>query len=661
MRTLSYKPGEAVRSQGDECLFERALDFERALVTVLARGRTEVRPLDSVESLEGEAAQAQRRDLSQVSRHDWNVAKQRYRAIVPMLGRESADAVAAKAEAAPRAVAAGETEVGPTDGSFLERVEPAQAHFTTLYRWKRRFEKTGLLTSLLPERSGPKPGTRKLTAAVETVIDTVVRERYLSVQKATAATVCEEVLVRCRQAGLDAPHPNTVRNRLAQVREFDKLHRREGIRAAEQAFSPNEGQLEAGHPLAVVQMDHTLLDVMLVDDESRLSIGRPWITVAFDVATRMVLGFYLSLDPPGALATGQCLARAVMKKTAWLLRLGLAQTEWPCWGLPDAIHLDNAKEFRGEMLARACEQYGIEIMWRPVARPNWGGHIERYMLAFAQKLKELPGATFGNPEARGDYDSEGKAALTLTELERYLALFICDTYHRRVHSALGRSPLDAWNRAILGDATCTGIGLPRYVSDPGRFFVDLLPFEERSVNAYGVLIDGIHYYSDVLRPLINSRLPGKYRVRRRYVFRRDPRDISRVHFWDEDNETYHVIPFRNTGRPALSLWELRATRRYLKEQRQNADDEGQIFAALARLRHMADESVRTTRKARREVTRRRMHEARPSTSPSSESASVTGGTDASSRTPHPEAEQPAVPTSDEDLSRFNAFDDLEMG
>ena len=432
-----------------------------------------------------------------------------------------------------------------------------------------------------------------------------------------------------------------------------------GGRAAEQAFSPNEGQLEAAHPLAVVQMDHTLLDVMLVDDESRLSIGRPWITVAFDVATRMVLGFYLSLDPPGALAAGQCLARAVMKKTSWLLRLGLAQTEWPAWGLPDTIHLDNAKEFRGEMLGRACAQYGIEIMWRPVARPNWGGHIERYMLAFAQKLKELPGATFGNPEARGGYDSEGKAALTLTELERYLALFICDTYHRRVHSALGRSPLEAWNRAILGDATCIGIGLPRYVSDPERFFIDLLPFEERSVNAYGVLIDGIHYYSDVLRPLINARLPGKYRVRCRHLFRRDPRDISRVYFWDEDNGTYHVIPFRNTGRPALSLWELRATRRYLKEQRQDADNEGQIFAALARLRQMAEESARTTRKARREVSRRRMHETQSSPIlPSSALAAAS-----STPTPYPDAESPAVApaTLEEDLSLFKAFDDLEMG
>jgi putative transposase len=35
--------------------------------------------------------------------------------------------------------------------------------------------------------------------------------------------------------------------------------------------------------------------------------------------------------------------------------------------------LDNAKEFHGEMLRRACEQYGIALEYRPVAQPHLGG------------------------------------------------------------------------------------------------------------------------------------------------------------------------------------------------------------------------------------------------------------------------------------------------
>jgi putative transposase len=52
---------------------------------------------------------------------------------------------------------------------------------------------------------------------------------------------------------------------------------------------------EVAAPLDVVQMDHTIADVFIVDPESRHCIGRPTLTVAIDVATRCILGTCLSL------------------------------------------------------------------------------------------------------------------------------------------------------------------------------------------------------------------------------------------------------------------------------------------------------------------------------------------------------------------------------
>jgi len=68
----------------------------------------------------------------------------------------------------------------------------------------------------------------------------------------------------------------------------------------------------------------------------------------------MVMGFYISLDPPGAVATGLCIAHAALPKEAWLAERDVVG-QWPCWGFPTHIHLDNAKEFHGEMLRRACD------------------------------------------------------------------------------------------------------------------------------------------------------------------------------------------------------------------------------------------------------------------------------------------------------------------
>ncbi|WP_281241897.1 hypothetical protein [Celeribacter baekdonensis] len=37
-------------------------------------------------------------------------------------------------------------------------------------------------------------------------------------------------------------------------------------------------------PLEVVQIDHTLADIILVDQVERKPLARPWVTLAIDVA-----------------------------------------------------------------------------------------------------------------------------------------------------------------------------------------------------------------------------------------------------------------------------------------------------------------------------------------------------------------------------------------
>jgi transposase InsO family protein len=69
-----------------------------------------------------------------------------------------------------------------------------------------------------------------------------------------------------------------------------------------------------------------------------------------------------------------------LPKEAWLTHRGIAGS-WPCWGFPARIHLDNAKEFHGEMLRRACEQYGIALDYRPPATPHMGGTTSNALLA----------------------------------------------------------------------------------------------------------------------------------------------------------------------------------------------------------------------------------------------------------------------------------------
>lgn len=136
-----------------------------------------------------------------------------------------------------------------------------------------------------------------------------------------------------------------------------------------------------------------------------------------------------------------------------------------------------------------------------------------------------------------------------------------------------------------------------------------MPYEERTVQAHGIVINAIQYYDDVLRPWIHATDPRDTtgRRKRKFIVRRDPRDLSRIYFYDPDLKQYFAIPYRHTAYPPMSIWELREVRRQLKAEGRKAVNAELLFDAYNRLRRLEAEAVSHTQKARREAQRRRHH------------------------------------------------------
>ena len=205
----------------------------------------------------------------------------------------------------------------------------------------------------------------------------------------------------------------------------------------------------------------------------------------------MIAGFYLTLEPPSVTSVALAIQNLALPKQAYLSRLGV-EGDWPAAGLPDAIHVDNAKEFCSRALQRGAEEYGIALIHRPIATPRYGGHIERLIGTMMCAVHLLPGTTFSDIEARGNYDSLANSALTLDELERWLALEML-RYHAARHSALGIPPSAAWREAVARRL------LPLCQPyDVEAFTKDFLPSVERTVRRDGVHLNGLRYWDDVL-------------------------------------------------------------------------------------------------------------------------------------------------------------------
>ena len=576
--TFTVRPGVEVRVGDRLGVVTHVLDLDSVLVRDTGTGQIARRHLAELKPSQADVAARADVDIEHVDDADWNIAQRRLDIIRPLLARRRT-----RAEVAARA---GEFGLNPT----------------TLYTWISAYEEAGRLTALIPRKRSDK-GSVRLSPEVEAVLAATIDDVYLNSQRKSVSKVIEAVRERCANAHLIAPHANTVRNRIGAMSESFTMRRRHGARAADQIFAPIEGQFPgADWPLAFVQIDHTKLDIILVDDVQRRPIGRPWITMAIDVFSRMVAGFYVSFDPPGAMATGLCLAHAILPKEQWLAKHGI-EDEWPLWGTPKSLHLDNAREFRGNMLQRACAQYGIDIAWRPVARPNFGGHIERLLGTVLREIHTLPGTTFSNPRERGDYDSDAKAALTLGEFETWLATFVVQVYHRRRHDAIHMAPIDKYKAGILGHGKQPGIGLPPRPRDPDRLRLDFMPFLERTVQDYGVVIDDVHYYHDVLRRWISAKDPKAPGRKRKFIFRRDPRDISVVWFYDPEIGTHYPIPYRDTSHAAISVWELREAHK-AAEAAGKVVDERAIFSAYERMREIEEAAKTKTRAVRRAQQRR---------------------------------------------------------
>jgi putative transposase len=165
----------------------------------------------------------------------------------------------------------------------------------TLYRLIAAYRARRTAQSVEPRSRGRRRGTFVLDKAREALIAKTIREIYLQPSRPTLTYLVEQVHARFAERGWPLPDRRTVKARVDAIdRRVRALKRRD--RQAIKATQAVPGEYAASRPLEVVQIDHTQVDLFLVDEITRKPMqSRPWLTLAVDVFTRMVTGFHLSL------------------------------------------------------------------------------------------------------------------------------------------------------------------------------------------------------------------------------------------------------------------------------------------------------------------------------------------------------------------------------
>jgi len=470
--------------------------------------------------------------------------------------------------------------------------EIAQAMHASSRTVKRHFDRYLLDPSpehQLPWKPGPEPGSSLLPKPVDEIILKAIEEKYESPERASVEVTRLYAGLLARSAGFTPPSYNAVYERVKRRDRWQSARRRHGRVRGDAMAGPAGSGIEVEEPLQYVQMDHAIVDVIVVDPVTREEIGRPWITLAIDVATRCIVGFYLTFDPPSQTSVALALENSCCPKDEWCKRIGF-DDEWRPFGIMKCIGWDNAKCFKTTPLVTACERIGIQPKFRQVRHPEHGAYIERFIGTYMGKVHLLKGTTFSNTKEREDYDSQKMAVMSLQELELWTAHQIA-VYHNSQHSALKMTPLEAWNIAWTKEGKYE---IPPFPADRRAFRLSLLPGVYRLVSREGVSRFNLKYWDDSLVPLMGDG--------HKYWVAHDPRNISRVYL--KCQNVWIDIPWRDRSRRPCALFELERSKEAIRSKHDRSYSEGALFDHLEHSYRIEEKAAATTRRERRDRARR---------------------------------------------------------
>ncbi len=350
------------------------------------------------------------------------------------------------------------------------------------------------------------------------------------------------------------------------------VERREGKHMARNRFrGVTGGRRVVAAPLERSEMDHTPTDLMVVDDRTRLPLGRLTASVMIDAHSTNINGYYLGFEPPSDHAVLACMKQAFLPKT-WVQAIEPAcRNAWEVHGIPDALGLDNDASHHSRAVEDVALRLNFDLDFRRVKTPSDGGRIERWFRTLNTRLlHRATGTTFSNIFLRGDYDPMRNAIATFDEVHRAFLRFIVDDYQQTVNKTRHDTPANLWARGFAdGDE-------PR-LADADMLDIIMGKTETRTLSHNGVENFGLIYNSRALTDLRRDRANPKT-GRMRVKVKMDCGDVDYVHVEDPRSREWIRVPsLKPEYTKGLTLYQHRVFSQYQKEQ---ANDRARYVTVL---------------------------------------------------------------------------------
>ncbi|WP_432258354.1 hypothetical protein [Cupriavidus sp. TMH.W2] len=458
---------------------------------------------------------------------------------------------------------------------------------SSISAWMKKYEESGSQpTSLVSGREGVRRSA-SVDASHEEIVDKVINDKYCNLRRPSVKTAYLSYIRSVRRENRQrAEHgvtecrvmsERTFLRRIKAKPAFEVYESRYGHQAALAKFKHVKSSSPARSILDFAEIDHTRLNLYVIDDRLLIPLGRPWITVIRDRFSGAVLGFFVTFCAPSLRSVFGALKHSILPhrdvRGFWP---GIIN-EWTPWGLSAAYQVDRGAEFMSESFRIAIAELGARYVYSPARQPWTKGSIERFFgmmeLTF---LDDIPGKTFRSLLVRGEYDPKTTAVVRFSTLIYLLHKWVVDFVHISPNSRKHLSPIEIWNQHV-DDIDRVGI------SHIDKLEAVLGHRRTAPLTRRGIAFESLQYASADTDALFRKHGPG---LLVDYVVA--PENLGFIHLLHPDLKKYACIPCTSLDYAnGLSLFQHKLLKRYIKDYRRRhcviddlANAQGEIHDSL---------------------------------------------------------------------------------
>jgi putative transposase len=215
---------------------------------------------------------------------------------------------------------------------------------------------------------------------------------------------------------------------------------------------------------------------------------------------------------------------------------------------PETLVVDHGRAFLSAHVIGVCTRLGISIQPAQPHKPTDKPTVERFFKTLREGLiQHLPAYKGPDVYSRGQ-DVETAAFFYLHELEDVIREWVALVYHRSKHDGLAVPELP---HLELSPNEMYEIGVARAgllrIPATAQLAYDFLDVAPRTIQHYGVEVNGLRYNGSGLDGYRNARSPYGGALAGKWPIRVNPDDVRYVFFQDPHDHQWHRLEWEHAA------------------------------------------------------------------------------------------------------------------